>query len=310
MEGIQRKEIDHAKPTNRPGDRPRPGVAGWSVVPTASDAEKRPQGSFATAKSWRDFSDRLPADAELLGWFGPKPRRGGVVLHKGQLCVDRDTKDSMPDGSAPCEETDHGSHEFFLCAAEAKPSHDHDAKIDYLTCGSFVRLANPRCLLDWVGDLPRWEDGAAKTAATPDVETTALSGGTIRDTLIAQGWKSIGVHGNREDFSRPGAAHPSRCDASLFDGSSFRVWSTAAMAPSPVQNPEPPPAPVIKSAAELAEEDPQRGDDHIASYAEVRRQREAVLRGSRGVQPATVRADHRADFARQVRCLLVQCALP
>lgn len=232
---------------------------GWSVVPTASDAEKRPQGSFATAKSWRDFSDRLPTDAELAGWFGAKPRRGGVVLHKGQLCVDRDTKDSMPDGSAPWEETDHGSHEFFLCAAEAKPSHDHDAKIDYLTYGSFVRLANPRCLLDWKGDLPRWEVGAAKTAAAPDVETAAvpLSGGTIRDTLIAQGWKSIGVHGNREDFSRPGAAHPSRCDASLFDGSSFKVWSTAAMAPNPAQNQEPPPAPVIKSAAELAEEDPQ-----------------------------------------------------
>jgi len=190
---------------------------GWSVVPTASDAEKRPQGNFATAKSWRDFSDRLPTDSELLGWFGPKPRRGGVVLHKGQLCVDRDTKDSLPDGSAPWEETDHGSHEFFQCTAETKPSHDHDAKIDYLTYGSFVRLANPQCLLDWEGDLPRWEDGMTKPAVEPAVETAAvpLSGGTIRDTLIAQGWKPIGIHGNREDFSRPGAAHPTRCDALL-----------------------------------------------------------------------------------------------
>ena len=134
------------------------------------------------------------------------------------MCVDRDTKDSMPDGSAPWEETDHGSHEFFQCAAETKPSHDHGAKIDYLTYGSFVRLANPRCLLDWEGNLPRWEDGAAKTAVP-------LPGGTIRDTLIAQGWKSVGVHGSREDFSRPGAAHPTRCDASLFDGSSFKVWA-------------------------------------------------------------------------------------
>ena len=232
---------------------------GWSVVPTASDMEKRPQGNFATAKSWRDFSDRLPTDAELLGWFGPKPRRGGVVLHKGQLCVDRDTKDSLPDGSAPWEETDHGSHEFFQCTAETKPSHDHDAKIDYLTYGSFVRFANPQCLLDWEGDLPRWETSAAETAVTPAVETAAvpLSGGTIRDTLIAQGWKPIGIHGNREDFSRPGAAHPTRCDASLFDGSSFKVWSTAAMAPKPAATVEPPPVPVVKSVAELAAEDPQ-----------------------------------------------------
>ena len=56
---------------------------GWSVVPTNSDEEKRPKAKFTTAKSWRDFSDRLPTDAELLGWFGPAPRRGGVVLHKG-----------------------------------------------------------------------------------------------------------------------------------------------------------------------------------------------------------------------------------
>ena len=74
---------------------------GWSVVPTETNEEKRPKAHFATAKSWRDFSERLPTDAELLGWFGPAPRRGGVVLHKGQLCVDRDTKDTLPDGSAP-----------------------------------------------------------------------------------------------------------------------------------------------------------------------------------------------------------------
>ena len=235
---------------------------GWSVVPTNSDEEKRPLGRFANAKSWRDFSDRLPTEAELLGWFGPRPRRGGVVLHAGQLCVDRDTKDEMPDGSAPWEETDHGSHEFFQCAAETKPSHDHDAKIDYLTCGSFVRLANPRCLLDWQGELPRWTGGAAKAAAAPKAETAAAppADGTIRGTLVAQGWKPVGVHGNREDFSRPGAAHPERCDASLFDGSSLKVWSTAAMAPNPPAKPEPTTPPVIKSAAELAAEDPQLGE--------------------------------------------------
>ena len=124
---------------------------GWSVVPTAGDEEKRPLGTFATAKSWRDFSERLPTDAELLGWFGPRPRRGGVVLHKGQLCVDRDTKDTLPDGSAPWEETTKGSHEFFRCDPEAKIAHDHEAKIDYLTWGSFVRLCDPRCLIDWAG---------------------------------------------------------------------------------------------------------------------------------------------------------------
>ena len=171
---------------------------GWSAVPTNSDDEKRPLGRFATAKSWRDFSERLPTDAELLGWFGPKPRRGGVVLHAGQLCVDRDTKDAMPDGSAPWEETDHGSHEFFRCPPGTTPSHDHDAKIDYLTCGTFVRLANPRCLLDWKDELPMYQ--AAPVAAPTAVEKPSAA--TIRDMLVAQGLRPLGVHGNREDFSR------------------------------------------------------------------------------------------------------------
>lgn len=220
---------------------------GWSVVPTNSDDEKRPLGRFATAKSWRDFSERLPTDAELLGWFGPKPRRGGVVLHAGQLCVDRDTKDAMPDGSAPWEETDHGSHEFFRCPPGTTPSHDHDAKIDYLTCGTFVRLANPRCLLDWKDELPMYQ------AAPAAVEKPSAA--TIRDMLVAQGWRPLGVHGNREDFSRPGAAHPQKCDASLFDGSSFKVWSTAATSPAPahVSVPE---EPEIVNAAELAAQNP------------------------------------------------------
>jgi len=221
---------------------------GWSVVPTNSDDEKRPLGRFATAKSWRDFSDRLPTDAELLGWFGPKPRRGGVVLHAGQLCVDRDTKDAMPDGTAPWEETDHGSHEFFRCPSGTKPSHDHGAKIDYLTCGTFVRLANPRCLLDWQGELPMHQ--AVPDAAAPAVEKPSAA--TIRDLLLEQGWCPLGVHGNREDFSRPSAAHPQKCDASLFDGSSFKVWSAAATssAPAPVPEPE------VVNAAELAAENP------------------------------------------------------
>ena len=166
---------------------------GWSVVPTESDAEKRPKGRFASAKSWRDFSDRLPTDAELLGWFGPGPRRGGVVLHRGQLCVDRDTKDEMPDVSAPWEDTDHGSHEFFQCAVDAQIAHDHDAKIDYLTYGSFVRLANTRCLLDWQGELPRWAGGAAQQVPCGGTSAAVPEKNAVPDTLLAalqaQGWR-------------------------------------------------------------------------------------------------------------------------
>ena len=195
---------------------------GWAVVPTESDEEKRPKAKFATAKSWRDFSDRLPSDAELLGWFGPKPRRGGVVLHKGQLVVDFDTKDTPPDPGTCHEESAKGYHLFCRCPADAKIGHDHERKIDYLTYGSFVRLCAPRRLLDWDGELPPWQGETPPTAVPPP------SGGTVRDSLIAAGWKPLGVHGNREDFSRPGAAHPGRCDASLFDGQSLKVWSTTA----------------------------------------------------------------------------------
>ena len=67
MEGIKRKRLTMQNPLIDL-ETARALVAwGWSVVPTASDAGKRPQGSFATAKSWHDFSDRLPTDAELLG---------------------------------------------------------------------------------------------------------------------------------------------------------------------------------------------------------------------------------------------------
>ena len=144
---------------------------GWSVVPTASDEEKRPLGAFATAKSWRDFSERLPTDAELLGWFGPAPRRGGVVLHKGQLCIDHDTKEGMPckcenvevsNSQQPIsnvvwEESAKGWHEFYRCDENARIAHDHERKIDYLTYGSFVRLCQPECLVDWRGEVPFWD---------------------------------------------------------------------------------------------------------------------------------------------------------
>ena len=208
---------------------------GWSVVPTETNEEKRPKAHFATAKSWREFSDRLPTDAELVGWFGPAPRRGGVVLHKGQLCIDHDTKEGMPPpNNIMWEESAKGWHEFYRCDENARIEHDHERKIDYLTYGSFVRLCQPECLVDWRGEVPFWDScelgvESCELKREQGTGNREQVGGTLRDTLIAQGWKSLGVHGNREDFSRPGAAHPKKCDASLFDGSSFKVWSTAAI---------------------------------------------------------------------------------
>ena len=217
---------------------------GWSVVPTAGDEEKRPLGTFATARSWRDFSERLPTDAELLGWFGPKPRRGGVVLHKGQLCVDRDTKDTLPSGSAPWEETTKGSHEFFRCDPEAKIAHDHEAKIDYLTCGSFVRLCDPRCLIDWAGELPEWGDSSSSSGSSR--EARASSGSSLLATLKAQGWQ-VGSRASNGWFS---LTNGSKTAAISADGSTLKMFSTT-MQESPTA-----PAPQIVSAADLAKESP------------------------------------------------------
>ena len=223
---------------------------GWSVVPTESDDEKRPKAHFATAKSWRDFSERLPTDAELLGWFGPKPRRGGVVLHKGQLCVDRDTKDTLPDGSAPWEETTKGSHEFFRCDPEAKIAHDHTAKIDYLTCGSFVRLCNPRCLIDWAGELPEWKDSSSGSSSSRKDDNSALQlqlpTSTLLETLKAAGWR-VGARASNGWFSLTNGTKTAAISA---DGSTLKMFSTT------MQEPPTAPAPQIVSAAELAEENP------------------------------------------------------
>ena len=217
---------------------------GWSVVPTESDDEKRPKAHFATAKSWREFSERLPTDAELLGWFGPKPRRGGVVLHKGQLCVDRDTKDTLPDGSAPWEETTKGSHEFFRCDPEAKIAHDHEAKIDYLTCGSFVRLCNPRCLIDWAGELP--EFSRSSSSAGGSREARAASDSSLLATLKTQGWR-VGARASNGWFSLTNGTKTAAISA---DGSTLKMFSTT------MQEPPTAPAPQIVSAAELAKESP------------------------------------------------------
>ena len=223
---------------------------GWSVVPTAGDEEKRPLGTFATAKSWRDFSERLPTDAELLGWFGPKPRRGGVVLHKGQLCVDRDTKEILPDGNAPWEETTKGSHEFFRCDPEAKIAHDHEAKIDYLTWGSFVRLCDPRCLIDWAGELPEWGDSSSGSSSSRKDDNSALQlqlpTPTLLETLKAQGWQ-VGSRASNGWFS---LTNGSKTAAISADGSTLKMFSTT-MQESPTA-----PAPQIVSAADLAKESP------------------------------------------------------
>ena len=228
---------------------------GWSVVPTESDEEKRPKAKFATAKSWRDFSDRLPTDAELLGWFGPKPRRGGVVLHRGQLCVDRDTKDVLPDGSAPWEETTKGSHEFFQCAAETKPSHDHEKKIDYLTYGSFVRLCDPRCLLDWQGELPLWNE-PGQQVPRGGIHTAVPEKTAVPDTLLAimqsHGWRVSGKASNGW-FNLTNGTKTAAIDEA---GSVLKMFSTTCCE-SPAATAEPLPAPVVRSAAELAAEAPQ-----------------------------------------------------
>ena len=217
---------------------------GFSIIPTAGDEEKRPLGTFATAKSWRDFSERLPTDAELLGWFGPKPRRGGVVLHKGQLCVDRDTKDTLPDGNAPWEETTKGSHEFFRCDPEAKIAHDQEAKIDYLTCGSFVRLCDPRCLIDWAGELPRFSRGSS--GASGSREARATSDSSLLATLKTQGWQ-VGSRASNGWFS---LTNGSKTAAISADGSTLKMFSTT------MQEPPTAPAPQIVSAADLAKESP------------------------------------------------------
>ena len=214
---------------------------GWSVVPTASDEEKRPLGAFATAKSWRDFSERLPTDAELLGWFGPRPRRGGVVLHKGQLCVDRDTKDTLPDGNAPWEETTKGSHEFFSCDPEAKIAHDQEAKIDYLTFGSFVRLTEPKKLLDWQGELPRFSSGSSSSRASGDARATSLL-----ETLRAAGWQ-VGSRASNGWYSLVNGTKTAAISA---DGSTLKMFSTTMQEPPAASKPQ------IVSAAELAKEGP------------------------------------------------------
>ena len=221
---------------------------GWSIVPTESDGEKRPKAKFETAKSWRDFSDRLPTDAELVGWFGAKPRRGGVVLHKGQLCIDHDTKDGMPPpNTIMWEESAKGWHEFYRCDENAKIAHDHERKIDYLTYGSFVRLCQPECLIDWRGEIPVWNScelgvescefegkvgvgDKSKDSALPlQLETP-----TLLATLKAAGWK-VGAKAANGWFSLTNGTKTAALSA---DGSTFKMFSTTLWEEASAEKPE------------------------------------------------------------------------
>ncbi|MBQ4384941.1 MAG: AAA family ATPase [Kiritimatiellae bacterium] len=231
---------------------------GWSVVPTETNEEKRPKAHFATAKSWRDFSERLPTDAELVGWFGPRPRRGGVVLHKGQLCIDHDTKEGMPckcenvevsNSQQPIsnvvwEESAKGWHEFYRCDENARIEHDHEAKIDYLTWGSFVRLCDPRCLIDWAGELPEFSSGSS--GASGSRTTRAAGGSSLLATLKSAGWQ-VGSRASNGWFS---LTNGSKTAAISADGSTLKMFSTT------MQEPPNAPAPQIVSAADLAKESP------------------------------------------------------
>jgi hypothetical protein len=70
-------------------------AAGLSVIPVRADGSKAPK-----VAGWREFSNRLPTDAELVAWFGgPDPVGIGVVPGpaSGNLVVlDFECKGGMP----------------------------------------------------------------------------------------------------------------------------------------------------------------------------------------------------------------------
>ena len=223
---------------------------GFAVIPTNSDADKRPLASFATAKSWRDFSDRLPTDAELLGWFGPRPRRGGIVLHEGQMCIDWDTKDSPPAPSlAPTEETAHGFHQFWRCAEGTRTSHDREAKIDYLSYGAFVRLCDPSRLLAWQGELPIWEGRAParQLSADSDAQKRVPPAQTLLAALKSQGWR-IGSRAANGWFP---LTNGTKTAALSEDGSTLKMFSTT-LCEAPEEPERTPPAILSHDALKTA----------------------------------------------------------
>ena len=246
---------------------------GLCIIPTAGGGEKRP---FA---AWKEYQRRMPTQDEVERWFA-SPRPGGIVcgaVSAGLEVIDLDTPEAFEafrerfGGKVPCERSPHGGHAWYRCdeiGRNARPA----AKVDTRGVGGFCVVYEPEALIGGDGGAKRPTNSCVpRIPAELRAEMLAfVSGGeqdrqetggkregerdaqTVRDSLIAAGWRSLGTHGNREDFSRPGAAHPQRCDASLFDGQTFRVWSTTAQSSAPAEMPEP----IIASAAEIAANSP------------------------------------------------------
>ena len=231
---------------------------GLAIIPTAGQGEKRPFGQ------WKQYQSRLPAEDEVRRWF-LSPRPGGIVcgtVYGNLEVLDLDTKESFAafaarfGGDVPCEASPHGGHAWYRCDEIGRNGKPAD-KVDTRGEGGFCVCYEPQALL--AQGVPRIAPekraelfaGVSGKAGEAGPSVKAAPGGTVRDSLIAAGWKPLGVHGNREDFSRPGAAHPGRCDASLFEGQSLKVWSTAAQsvpAPEPVR-------PSVRCAEELLASD-------------------------------------------------------
>ena len=236
---------------------------GLAIIPTAGGDEKRPFGQ------WKEYQGRLPSEDEVRGWF-LSPRPGGIVcgaVSGGLEVIDLDTKESFAaftarfGGDVPCEASPHGGHAWYRCDEIGRNGKPAD-KVDTRGEGGFCVVYEPQVLLaqgipriarEKRAELFAGVSGEAGSSGQP-VKAGQPGASTIRETLLAQGWKTLGVRGNREDFSRPGAAHPTKCDASLFDGASLKIWSTAAQEAAPAARPS------VVSAAELAARNPQLGE--------------------------------------------------
>ena len=222
---------------------------GLCVIPTAGDGEKRPFGK------WREYMGRMPSEEEIAAWF-VEPRPGGVVCGKvsgGVEVIDLDTVEGYEafeakyGGTVPCERSPHGGHAWYRCDEAGRNSRPAD-KVDTRGEGGFCVVYDPAALTRH--GVPRvtpqlrremldFASGGGAAAAARPAAAPRPSDASLRAALIAHGWRSLGVKGDgREHFSRPGAAHPDRTDATLSpDGSGFKVWSTSALEPPPVAEP-------------------------------------------------------------------------
>ena len=156
------------------------------------------------------------------------------------------------------EETDHGYHVFYRCPPDERIGHDHEGKIDHLTYGSFVRLCDPRCLLDWKGDLPMW-NGVAGGNAAPDTalrapvpsrehgETAAVPG-SIWSMLEANGWEA-GQERNGWIEIRNGT----KTAAISANGETIKAFSTSIWEAPAAETPA---TPIIAPAADVITNSP------------------------------------------------------